>query len=139
MLVINELVPDNKIDNDDFEKILNNKLIGNFKIKVGDTIYFVSKDVLIMNSEEFNKILSKDSNKNEIVIKGFEPRAVLEMLRFLYLGKIKNSSIVALDLYKLGEKYNISDLKRVGEEAIRKALTGQQTDCIVKKEEVQIN
>ena len=58
-----------------------------------------------------------------MVISGLDPAAVLEMLRFIYEGKVNNLPSVDRCLLEAADMYNIGELKSLCEKSICEVRT----------------
>jgi len=83
--------------------------------------YPCHKFQLARKSDVFDAMFThrfKESLENRVVISGLDPAAVLEMLRFIYEGKVNNLPLVDKCLLEAADMYNIVDLKVVCERSI---------------------
>lgn len=60
---------------------------------------------------------------NEVKITKVTPRALEEMLRFMYTGEVMDIETIALSLLKAADKYKVVRLKAICEEELYKSIT----------------
>ena len=67
-------------------------------------------------SDVFDAMFTHDfqeTTSNRVIINDLEPEAVMEMVRFMYKGRVQNLERVNQALLVAADKYNIEDLKVV--------------------------
>lgn len=74
------------------------------------------KCVLAARSSVFKELLKKSQEKNDngqdvIAIAADDSIVVEEMLRFIYTGQVEKLDEIVVDLYEIGNKYNLQDLQ----------------------------
>ena len=93
-----------------------------------ETEYPCHKFQLARKSDVFDAMFThkfKESLTNRVVISGLDPAAVLEMLRFIYEGKVNNLPSVDRCLLEAADMYNIGELKSLCEKSICEVRKGQ--------------
>jgi len=88
---------------------------------LAETEYPCHKFQLARKSDVFDAMFThkfKESLTNRVVISGLDPAAVLEMLRFIYEGKVNNLPSVDRCLLEAADMYNIGELKSLCEKSI---------------------
>ena len=86
-----------------------------------NTEYPCHKFQLARKSDVFDAMFThkfKESLESRVVIAGLDPTAVLEMLRFIYEGKVHNLAQIDRCLLEAADMYNIADLKSLCEKSI---------------------
>jgi len=86
-----------------------------------ETEYPCHKFQLARKSDVFDAMFThkfKESLESRVVIAGLDPTAVLEMLRFIYEGKVHNLAQIDRCLLEAADMYNIADLKSLCEKSI---------------------
>jgi len=76
------------------------------------------KFMLAKKSDVFDAMFTHDfqeTTSNRVIINDLEPEAVMEMVRFMYKGRVQNLERVNQALLVAADKYNIEDLKVVCE------------------------
>jgi len=106
--------------------------------------YPCHKFQLAKKSDVFDAMFThnfKESLTNRVSISGLEPAAVLEMLRFIYEGRVFNLQVVDRSLLEAADMYNIGELRALCEKSICENMTVDnvssmlmfaQTRCSVK-------
>ena len=85
-------------------------------LEVGNSTFHCHKFMLARKSDVFDAMFSHDfseKHNNKVVIEDLEAEAVLEMLRFIYLGKVLQMERVNKSVLFAADKYNIVDLKGI--------------------------
>ena len=93
---------------------------------LAETEYPCHKFQLARKSDVFDAMFThkfKESLTNRVVISGLDPAAVLEMLRFIYEGKVNNLPSVDRCLLEAADMYNIGELKSLCEKSICEVRT----------------
>jgi len=88
--------------------------------------YPCHKFQLAKKSDVFDAMFThkfKESLTNRVSISGLEPAAVLEMLRFIYEGRVFNLPVVDRSLLEAADMYNIGELKSLCEKSICENMT----------------
>ncbi len=98
-----------------------------FAIKVEEQTYKCHKFMLAQKSNVFDAMFShgnfNESQENEVKIEDLPAETVLEMLRFMYTGKVRCLKKVAQSLFAAADKYNIRDLKEVCEKSMTDSMS----------------
>ena len=85
-------------------------------LEVDGSTFHCHKFMLARKSDVFDAMFSHDfseKHNNKVVIEDLEAEAVLEMLRFIYLGKVLQMERVNKSVLFAADKYNIVDLKGI--------------------------
>ena len=85
-------------------------------LEVEDNTFHCHKFMLARKSDVFDAMFSHDFSEkhdNKVVIEDLEAEAVLEMLRFIYQGKVLQMERVNKSVLFAADKYNIVDLKGI--------------------------
>lgn len=91
---------------------------------VGEQKYLVHKVILRARSPVFATMLEvQEDTDHELKIDNMDSRIVEAMLSFLYTNQVKNLDDVALKLLEAAERYDITQLKIVCQNALYKTLT----------------
>ncbi|KAJ8680753.1 hypothetical protein QAD02_016540 [Eretmocerus hayati] len=101
-----------------YEKYLNNKAFSDVEIIVQGKVIHAHKMILISENEVFAGILPhdlKESKKNMVNVDDVEFDVMLELIRFIYVGKVNNIESMAQKLLKAADKYRITELKDICE------------------------
>ena len=104
----------------DFERLLEEKTLPDFTFNVGNENFKVHKAILAVRSPVFYAMFHQnlsEKNKNVVDVPDIDPAAFKEMLRFIYTGIVKNIKIVAFDLLRAADKYQLEELKTLCEKA----------------------
>uniref|UniRef100_A0A0N5C1U0 Speckle-type POZ protein n=1 Tax=Strongyloides papillosus TaxID=174720 RepID=A0A0N5C1U0_STREA len=112
--------PLNTLPND-FCSLLKSSNFSDCVIKVKDSEIYVHKCVLADRSEVFNSILIDKQNgysPNIIEINDFSPKAVKEMVNYLYTGKLPKMDDITCEMLAIGDKYKLNLLKLAAEEKL---------------------
>ena len=95
-------------------------------LEVGDSTFHCHKFMLARKSDVFDAMFSHDFSEkhdNKVVIEDLEAEAVLEMLRFIYQGKVIQMDRVNKSVLIAADKYNIVDLKESCENSLCNSMT----------------
>uniref|UniRef100_A0A0N5C1Y7 BTB domain-containing protein n=1 Tax=Strongyloides papillosus TaxID=174720 RepID=A0A0N5C1Y7_STREA len=114
--------------------LLSNDMAGMFQstmfsdcaIEVQNSQIKVHKCILASRSEVFKSLLTDDGCKfspNGIEMNGFRLEVVNEMVNYLYTGKSPNMDEMALELFEIGHKYELEQLKSMAEESLLYSLS----------------
>lgn len=104
----------------DFDRLLEENILPDFTFNVGDESFKVHKSILAVRSPVFHAMFHQnlsEKNKNVVDVPDIEPAAFKEMLRFIYTGNVKNMKIMAFDLLRAADKYQLEELKTLCEKA----------------------
>lgn len=104
---------------DDFEKLLENPLAGDITLKVQETkIIYADKKILMEKSKYFADLLSKnDTNQLDIKVRSYE--TFMEILRFIYSGKVHNIHKFVKEVKEVAESRQLSKLAELCENVIQ--------------------
>ena len=83
--------------------------------------YACHKFQLAQKSDVFDAMFSngfKESQASRVPISGLAPEAVLEMLRFIYTGKVQDLDQVSRQVLSAADMYNMADLKELCEKSM---------------------
>lgn len=119
---------------EDFESLVNNKNSGDVKIIVQDRSLYAPKSLLSACSPVFSKFFADKNPKEEhitISIDDFSYEVVLEILRFMYQGRVNNVENLALSLYTAACNYEIENLKPLCDQTIFKGLNLENVSRIL--------
>ncbi|XP_065075329.1 BTB/POZ domain-containing protein 3-like [Ochlerotatus camptorhynchus] len=99
------------------ESLINNKFQSDVTFLVGEKRMpiYAHKLLLIISSEYFNAMFNgnfKESNSEEIEVSDVEPDIFLEILRFIYCGKVRLTIENVLEIYVHAQKYMLNELRR---------------------------
>jgi hypothetical protein len=98
-----------------YQHLFNSSSHSDFKIICEDRVIPVHQAVLYLSSPVFAAMFEAEMNEvitNELKITEIEGKVVMEMLRFIYNGTIKNIHEIAKDLLYAAEKYELEGLKK---------------------------
>ena len=98
------------------EKIYDNFFVKMCVLKVGESTFHCHKFMLARKSDVFDAMFShefSEKHDNKVVIEDLEAEAVLEMLRFIYQGKVQQMERVNKSVLFAADKYNIVELKGI--------------------------
>ena len=96
------------------------------EIEVNGSTFPCHKFMLARKSDVFDAMFShnfEETFSNKVNISDLEPEAVLEMLRFIYLGKVNQMEKVNKMVLAAADKYNIVDLKESCEKSLCNSMT----------------
>lgn len=105
---------------DDFEEIVNSQKFYDLTIISADgKRFYVHKGILASRSNVFKATFDEmEKTQKFLVIEDFSYKVLLEMLRFIYCGKVNEINPSVSELMYAAEKYCIEDLKILCEETI---------------------
>lgn len=106
---------------DDFENLLETGNFSDVKLLVGSKEFLAHKCILSTRSRVFSAMFTHEMTEqiaNTVNIPDIEPEVMQEVLRFIYVGKVKNLETLACDILAAADKYEIQGLKTVCEEVI---------------------
>ena len=95
-------------------------------LEVDGSTFHCHKFMLARKSDVFDAMFSHDFSEkhaNKVVIEDLESEAVLEMLRFIYQGKVMQMERVNKSVLVAADKYNIVDLKESCEKSLCNSMT----------------
>ncbi|XP_058836263.1 BTB/POZ domain-containing protein 6-A-like isoform X3 [Topomyia yanbarensis] len=99
------------------ESLINNRFQSDVTFLVGEKRQpiFAHKLLLIIASEYFNAMFNgnfKESSSDEIEVRDIEADIFLEILRFIYCGKVRLTIENVLEIYVHAQKYMLNELRR---------------------------
>ncbi|XP_055619527.1 BTB/POZ domain-containing protein 6-B-like isoform X1 [Toxorhynchites rutilus septentrionalis] len=99
------------------ESLINNRFQSDVTFMVGEKRQPIHahKLLLIIASEYFNAMFNgnfRESSSGEIEVSDVEPDIFLEILRFIYCGKVRLTIENALEIYVHAQKYMLNELRR---------------------------
>eukprot|EP01080_Neovahlkampfia_damariscottae_P009208 gene9208-1294_t len=98
----------------DFGNILNDEPSHDFQIISSFETFFSHKVILESRSTEFKRVFKENPAIKKIILnEEYEPKAVLELLRFLYSGKPNLQGDSWKIVLPLAEKFKLSELKKL--------------------------
>nr|XP_029709629.1 BTB/POZ domain-containing protein 6-like [Aedes albopictus] len=109
------------------ESLINNRFQSDVTFLVGkkrQPIY-AHKLLLIISSEYFNVMFNgnfKESNSEEIAINDVEPDIFLEILRFIYCGKVHLTIENVLEIFVHAQMYMLNELRQQSIEYFEKSI-----------------
>ncbi len=95
-------------------------------LEVESNTFHCHKFMLARKSAVFDAMFShnfEEAYSNKVVISDLESDAVLEMLRFIYTGKVQHMEKVNKMVLVAADKYNITDLKELCEKSLCNSMT----------------
>ena len=96
------------------------------KLEVEENTFPCHKYMLARKSDVFDAMFSHNFEEHfshKVVITDLEGDAVLEMLRFIYTGKVSQMERVNKMVLAAADKYNIVDLKELCEKSLCNSMT----------------
>lgn len=110
-----------------YEKLFNNKKFSDFTLVTADkTEIPVHKNIMSIRSPVFETMMEtkmRESKENKATIEDIDGKALMELLRFLYSGRVENLDDVACDLLYAATKYDVPDLKPLCVSSLTKQLS----------------
>lgn len=109
-----------------FTSFLDEMKYTDLTLDVNDNVFHCHKFMLAKKSDVFDAMFSHDfaeTVSNKVVITDLESDAVLEMLRFIYTGKVQQMEKVNKMVLAAADKYNIADLKESCEKSLCNSMT----------------
>lgn len=88
---------------------------------IDDQSFSFRKSSLKSQSPVFSKLIDKEPNANEVVLRGFQPATVADFVEFINTGRMKSGANV-FELFILANQFMISTLKTICEENIAKNI-----------------
>lgn len=112
---------------DDFEKLLLSEKFSDLTIISADEKkLYVHKSILASRSPVFEAMFEHNMTEkieNIVKIEDIDYEVLLEMFRFIYSAKVTKLDLLICELLKAADKYSISGLKLLCEEALSNNLT----------------
>jgi speckle-type POZ protein len=96
----------------DFEYLYLNPLLSDIELVIDDKTLKAHKSVLLSRSTVFRELFQIPSNAaiNRFIIKGFDLKTIIEMLRFMYCEKVEKLETIASELLRAAKKVFIVNL-----------------------------
>lgn len=98
-----------------YEKMFNNKSFSDFQIVTSDGKEInVHKNILSIRSPVFEAMITstmKEGTEKKVVIDDIEGRTLMELIRYVYSGKVHEIDSIATELLYAADKYDLQDLK----------------------------
>ncbi|XP_043466009.1 speckle-type POZ protein-like [Leptopilina heterotoma] len=104
--------------NDGYETFLNQEIWSDVEIHNNGKIYNAHKLILSAKSAVFRTMLVDLEGHAKIEIKDIDPLVFYQLLRFIYTGFVENLEDMTYELLLAADKYQISSLKTVCEQAL---------------------
>ncbi|XP_008204965.1 speckle-type POZ protein B-like [Nasonia vitripennis] len=120
---------------DDFENLLNDRDFGDLNISIEDKTVIVHKCILAKRSPVFAAMFRSDMKElrnNAVEIKDIKYGVFMEMLRFIYSGKVHRLEAIAMDLLVAADMYQLENLKILCGVELVKQLSVEDAVCILK-------
>ncbi|XP_051168007.1 speckle-type POZ protein-like A [Leptopilina boulardi] len=108
--------------------------IKDVNLHVGNKTIHAHKSILTSKSTVFNKMFAidmKESVTNDVNVTDINYEVFVEVLRFMYTGKIEKSDELALEILNAAHFYQIEDLMIVCEEVLSKNLDSDNVTDVV--------
>ena len=113
-----------EIDSDNF---IDSMRYTDFAIEVGGQTYPCHKFLLAQKSSVFEAMFShanfNEAKDSKMSIEDIPPEGILEMLRFIYTGRVRNMKNVNIAVFAASDKYNIVDLKKATEKNLCESIS----------------
>ncbi|GBM72899.1 TD and POZ domain-containing protein 4 [Araneus ventricosus] len=101
----------------DLRALFDNELYSDLTIKTGEETLFVHRCILSARSSVFANMLKHKMKENLtscLEINDVDPVVVKMMVSYIYGEQLENLTVeIAIDLYSVGERYDLKDLKTV--------------------------
>lgn len=118
----------------DFEQLLEGGKFSDVKLVVGQSEFRAHKSILAARSRVFSAMFEcemKEQKDNAVMITDIEPDVMQELLRWIYVGKVRNIQTLACDLLTAADKYELQGLKVECEEMIVTDLSVDNVGAIL--------
>ena len=109
-----------------FSSFLDEMKYTDLTLEVNGNVFHCHKFMLAKKSDVFDAMFSHDfaeTVSNKVIITDLDSEAVMEMLRFIYTGKVQNMEKVNKMVLAAADKYNIADLKESCEKSLCNGMT----------------
>ncbi|KAJ8679802.1 hypothetical protein QAD02_015589 [Eretmocerus hayati] len=93
-----------------YANFVNNQQFSDTKIILNDKTIIHAHRMILMTNEEFKKIFKKDGGNNIIRIEDVDSKVMLELIRFIYIGKTEGTKKIAKRLLIAAYKFDILPL-----------------------------
>jgi speckle-type POZ protein len=98
-----------------YEKMFNNKSFSDFQVITSDgSEIYVHRNILSIRSPVFEAMIAsamKEGTEKKVLIDDIEGRTLMELIRFVYSGKVYEIDSIATELIYAANKYDLQDLK----------------------------
>jgi len=98
-----------------YEKMFNNQSFSDFQVITSDgKEIYVHRNILSMRSPVFEAMISStmiEGSEKKVLINDIEGRTLMELIRFVYSGKVNEIDTIAGELLYAANKYDLQDLK----------------------------
>lgn len=111
---------------DKFEKLLNNQKFSDVRFVVNGGEFHAHKCILAASSDVFAAMFQHDNYETEphvVEIKDISCNVFIEMLRFIYIGRVNEVDRIVKNLLAAADKYAIEDLKAFCEKNLGERIT----------------
>lgn len=108
-----------------YNSLINNENFSDIVLYVGNETIYAHKVILASKSPYFNKMFSgtkKESNIDESKVNDIEPEVFMELLRYIYTGRVEKLDQLALQIFKAAHFYEMYDLKNICEQVMMKNI-----------------
>ncbi|KAL7027068.1 hypothetical protein ACKWTF_005288 [Chironomus riparius] len=118
----------------DLEKALFSEDLSDFEFIIENEKIHVSKFILSARSPVFNRLFNsefKEKQQNQQVLKTtFSKSAFKELIRYIYIGEVRDLSKHAFELLQASDYYQVESLKIICEEELLKILVESNANKI---------
>ncbi|XP_070508297.1 speckle-type POZ protein-like [Chironomus tepperi] len=98
-----------------YEKMFNNQSFSDFQIITSDgKEIYVHRNILSIRSPVFEAMITstmKEGTEKKVLIDDIDGRTLMELIRFVYSGKVNEIDSIATELIYAANKYDLQDLK----------------------------
>ncbi|CAG9797118.1 unnamed protein product [Chironomus riparius] len=98
-----------------YEKMFNNKSFSDFQVITSDgKEIYVHRNILSIRSPVFEAMITsamKEGTEKKVLIDDIDGRTLMELIRFVYSGKVYEIDSIAPELIYAANKYDLQDLK----------------------------
>lgn len=112
-------------DFDDFENLLSDPDFSDVKISIENKTVMAHKCILAKRSPVFSAMFRSDMRElrnNDVEVKDIKYDIFMELLRFIYSGKVNQLQVIAMDLLVAADMYQLENLKILCEIELMKQL-----------------
>ena len=99
-----------KKDVESYKFFLQSKMFSDVKLLIGDQTYPAHKGILAISSPVFREKFTANESLTSLQLEDIEPIVFIEVLRFIYTGKILKLEEYASEIFKAADSYKILDL-----------------------------
>lgn len=105
----------------------NSEDLSDFSIVCSDEVTLPAHQVVLAaNSDVFKAMLEAqltESEENSVTIDDVDSETMLELLRFMYCGKVENHKVIITKLLHAADKYAVEKVKEICGSAMAKELS----------------